>query len=52
MGVLNLEALVPIRPCLLQVQENGRIHKCVCIEVALPYLRTQGAFRVSDSLQS
>ena len=38
MGVLNLQALVPVRACLLQVQEDGGIHKGMRIEMTLSYL--------------
>lgn len=41
MCVLNLEALVPIAACLLQVKEDGNVDKGMRIEVALPNLHTQ-----------
>ena len=50
MGVLNLQTLVPVRACLLQIQEDGGIHKGMCIEVALSYLHDTALAIRTDSM--
>lgn len=44
---LHMQALVPIRACLVNIQEHSHVDKGMCIEVALGYLHHHPASHIN-----